>query len=111
MKSKSLILSIFVFLLSCAHSAFAIDLDSAKDRGLVGETPSGYLASPKDSPTPEVLILIKDINGKRKLKFNEVAKKQGISVESVAKIFAEKAAAKTKSGHFVQNSSGQWVKR
>ncbi len=110
MKVKALISS-FIFILFYAANSVAIDLNVAKEKGLVGEMATGYLGAPGGKPSPEVHALIKDINGKRKRKFAEVAKKQGVSVDDVANIFAEKAAAKTKAGHFVQKSNGQWVKR
>ena len=111
MKTTVISASLLVVLLSFSGVVFAIDLNTAKQQGLVGEMSTGYLGSPSGKPSPEVKALINDINSKRKSRFSDVAKKQGIKVEDVAKIFAEKAATKTKAGHYIQKSNGQWIKR
>ncbi|MFT7561696.1 MAG: hypothetical protein ACI93R_003625 [Flavobacteriales bacterium] len=111
MKLQFILTSIFVVALSFTQSAFAIDLQSAKNQGLVGEMNTGYLGSPSGSASTEVTSLIRDINTKRKEKFQELANTQGISVNQVSKIFSEKAANKTKPGHYIQSIDGTWSKR
>lgn len=113
MNKKKLFTGIVLSIFLSAFSAFAFSLDikSAKDEGLVGETGSGYLASPQSSPAMSTTKLIEEINDKRKAKFSEVGKKQGISADAVAKIFAKKAYEKTEAGHYVQSPEGSWVKK
>ena len=51
------------------QAAWAIDIHSAKDQGLVGEANTGYLAAVGGSPSAEVKALIADVNRKRKAEF------------------------------------------
>lgn len=100
---------LFLFLLSFNAVAFAITLDEAKAKGFVGEQLDGYLGlvvKNKDSET-----LIADVNAKRKQLYQKLADKNGVSVEVVAKLAAEKAAEKTQAGHYIQNMEGEWVKK
>ena len=104
-------LSFSTLLLSFAAHTFALDLQEAKEKGLVGETPLGYLASPNGSASGEVKALIDDINSKRKEKYDEVAAKVGKPVSIVEKLAGEKAIEKTESGHYIQSPEGAWQKK
>ena len=105
---KQIIILISLIFLGCG-SVWAIDIKTAKNQGLVGETQNGYVAAVK-APTNEVKALIKDVNGKRKAKFEQIAKKNNTTTEAVAKIQAETWIKKTKPGHFVK-IGGKWVKK
>lgn len=89
-------------------AAFAIGLDTAKEEGLVGEQQNGYLGAIVQSS--EVLLLIDDINAKRKAKYQELATKNGITLEQVEILAAKKSYEKTETGHYLQ-VNGQWVKK
>ncbi len=92
-------------------SAWALDLDDAKASGLVGETPTGYLAAVSDSPSAEVTALVNEVNSKRKKQYGEIASKRNIPLNAVEKLAAKKAYEKTESGHYVKNASGAWEKK
>lgn len=95
-------------LLFITSSALALDLNDAKAKGMVGETMQGYLAAVVSNP--EVNALIRDVNSKRKQRYQQLAKKNGISLQQVEKLAAERAYKKTASGHYVQKN-GSWVKK
>ncbi|MDP1628797.1 YdbL family protein [Parvibaculum sp.] len=98
--------------LFAAAPAFAIDLDSAKAQGLVGEQLTGYVGIVTASPTPELRTMVNDINLRRRASYQEIAAKTaGATLNAVEKLAAEKLIAKTPSGQYVQNASGQWVKK
>jgi len=104
----------FVFLLALllgTSSAFALSLDEAKGRGLVGETPTGYLAPVAGNPSPAVQALVRVINAKRRARYQEIAKKNGIAVADVEKLAGKKAIEKTPPGQYVRTPSGEWVKK
>lgn len=109
--SKNIKIFISLILFSLSSLCFALDLQQAKDKGLVGETPLGYLASPSGSPSAEVKALIDDINKKRKVKYQEVAAKVGKSLSIVEQLAGEKALEKTEAGHYIQMPSGEWMKK
>lgn len=88
--------------------AFAIDLGSAKTQGLVGETSSGYIAAVQASG--EVNALVNDINGQRKAYYQNIAKKNSISLQAVEVRAGQKAIGKTPSGQYINSGSG-WQKK
>jgi uncharacterized protein YdbL (DUF1318 family) len=96
-------------LLLIAQPAYSIDLQTAKDQGLVGETTSGYLAAVK-SPSAEVSALIDNINSKRKEKFKEIAERNNTSLESVEQLAGKKAIEKSAPGSYVK-VGGSWQQK
>ena len=88
--------------------AFALDLGEAKSGGLVGETNSGYLAAVK--PSAEVDKLVASINSKRKTHYQQIAKKNNISLQAVEVRAGQKAMGKTPAGEYI-NSGGGWKKK
>jgi uncharacterized protein YdbL (DUF1318 family) len=100
-----------VGLLFMLQNAWAIDIQDAKDKGLVGEARTGYLAAVTSPASAEVRALISDVNQKRKDQFTETANKTGVTVEQVAFRFYELAVQKTEAGHYYQDGSGSWKKK
>ena len=92
-----------------AFSAWAISLDDAKQQGLIGEMQNGYLGAVVDDT--EVKNLVASVNEKRKSIYLNLARKNKITMEQVTALAGEKAFSKTQSGHFIQNATGQWVKK
>ena len=64
----------------------ALDQQTAKAQGLVGETLTGYLAPVKS--TPEAQQLVKTINGKRKAMYQQIAQRNGNFAAIHTKILA-----------------------
>ena len=56
--------------------AFGVTLDQAKQQGLLGERPDGYLGLAKPSASPETVNLMKDINRKRRDVYKGIAEKK-----------------------------------
>lgn len=106
---KKCLLLLFLILCLAVQPALAIDLRTAKARGLVGETATGYLA-PIKPPSPEVAKLIQAINVKRKQRYQEIAKRNGTSLQAVELIAGQKAIEKTPPGQFVK-IKGKWRKK
>lgn len=92
-----------------AFSAWAISLDEAKQQGLIGEMQNGYLGVVVDNA--EARELVASINEKRKSIYLNLARKNKITLQQVTALAGQKALAKTKPGHFIQNAAGQWVKK
>lgn len=106
----------FIKKLTCAFivstmtfSAWALSLNEAKQQGLVGEMANGYLGIVVDSP--EAKSLAASVNQKRKSIYMNLARKNKITIEQVTALAGKKSLAKTKSGHLIKNSAGQWVKK
>ena len=89
-------------------AAWALDLAAAKQSGLVGETPSGYLAVVQANPA--AADLVQSINAKRKQEYADIAKRNNIDLKAVEQLAGKKAMDKTPAGQFVQ-INGAWVKK
>ena len=98
------------FLLFSASAVFAIELEEAKTRGVIGETPSGYLAA-VSGPTPEVQELINRINAERRARYDSIAQKNGTGRGAVESLAGRKAVEMTPAGQFVKGSNGEWKKK
>ena len=96
------------FILVLAPYASALDLGEAKDRGLVGETATGYVAVVK--PSAEVDALVADINKRRKAQYQKIADENKISREAVEARAGQVAIEKTPAGQMVDPGSG-WQKK
>jgi uncharacterized protein YdbL (DUF1318 family) len=108
---KHLIKKVSLLLAACtlAFSAWAISLEQAKEQGLVGEMPNGYLGVVVKSS--EVTSLVDMVNKKRKDIYLNLARKNKITMQQVTKLAGEKSLAKTQSGHLIQTAAGKWVKK
>ncbi|MEX0603118.1 MAG: YdbL family protein [Marinobacter sp.] len=84
------------------------ELDSVKQQGQVGETPTGYLdVVDSDGRAREI---VDAINEARRQEYTRIAQKHDIPVTQVETVAGEKAIEKTPSGQFVL-IEGQWVKK
>ena len=100
-----------IFLTLAAQIAWGGDIGTAKDRGLVGEANTGYLAAVETPASAETAALMSDVNAKRKAKFQQTANDTGATLEQVAYRFYELAVQKTKPGNYYQDASGSWQKK
>ena len=108
---KTVIKTISMLLvLACAAPVFALSLQEAKQQGLVGEQPNGYLGVVKNNSSA-VSALVKNINTKRKNAYQGIAQKNGTPLDAIEKLAGRKAINKTPKGQYVKNASGSWVKQ
>jgi len=87
----------------------AHNLSSTKSSGLVGETDSGYLAV-VDSNDSSLINFVKGINEKRKHQYQAIAKKNGVSLDTVQQQAGGKLLRKTPNGEYVR-ISGKWKRK
>lgn len=90
--------------------AAAISLEAARAQGVVGETLSGYLA-PVQSPSAEVQDLIQSVNAKRRQHYQGIASRNGIPIEEVGRLTAEKIINGLPNGAYYQGNGGAWRQR
>ena len=60
----------------------ASPLDDARGAGYIVETPDGYVKS-QGEVSPEIKVLVLDVNSRRRDAYKNIAKKNGISVKQV----------------------------
>lgn len=108
MKIRTLV-SVMAWTLLAAAPAFAMDLQSARANGSVGETPQGYIAAVK--PSAEVNALVAEVNAKRRQEYNRISAANGQSVAVVGTIAAEQIINNLAPGSLYQAADGIWKKR
>jgi uncharacterized protein YdbL (DUF1318 family) len=109
MQGKRLFAWTLAAALALAAPALAIDLDAARNQGLVGERADGYVAA-VSSPTPEVTKLVSDVNAKRRERYAEIAARNGTPIEAVAALAGKKLIEGAPSGWYVK-PNGDWLKK
>ena len=102
------LIALLVF--AVAPAAMAGSLDDAKAAGQVAEGPDGYVHV-LSRGAADVLAMAKDINGRRKAKYAEIAKKQGAPLEAVAARAGKKLIARTPAGQYTIDADGNPKKK
>jgi len=92
-------------------TGWALSLDEAKSKGLVGEQPNGYLGAVTGKSSPEVDALIRSVNQQRKQRNQDIAKKNNTTLAAVEILAGKTAIKKTSPGNYIQLPSGQWMKK
>lgn len=94
-------------LLWCSSVLAAVTLQQAKASGWVGEQTNGYLGVVVDSQETQTLVLA--VNEKRKKYYLVIAEHNHITLETVAKLAAQKAIQAADTGHIIQTPQGKWL--
>ncbi|PSU36139.1 YdbL family protein [Photobacterium lutimaris] len=102
---------LFVLSFFIAFSALALNLQQAKDQGLVGEANTGLIAPITARPSNDVRRLVAEVNKRRTNTFKKISVSHGLTVKEVGHIAHKKAIEKTESGNYYQDPSGKWVKK
>lgn len=103
---------ILILTLSVAFpTAWALSLDDAKAKGLVGERTNGYLGAVSGNASSDVQRLIASVNQQRKQRYQEIAKRNKTNLQAVEVLAGKTAIKKTKPGNYIQLPSGQWAKK
>jgi len=106
---KRILFILMALWLSC-QVALALDLQTAKSKGMVGETPSGYLAAVQPAASGEVKQLVQSINQQRKQEYQKIAQRNNTSLQAVEKLAGKQALEKTPRGQYIQ-LNGTWNKK
>ncbi len=94
-----------------ATPAWALSLNEAQSKGLVGETPSGYLASVSPTAGNDTLHLINEINTKRKAAYMGIATKAGVTLNIIEIRIGQRLYDDAAKGAFLQDQQGQWIQK
>ena len=88
----------------------ALDLDAARQQGLVGEQSDGYVGAVSASPSAEVEALVTEVNAKRRAAYAEIAKKNGTAPEAVGVLSAQKLIERAPAGQWIYDK-GRWMQK
>lgn len=98
----------FLLLYAVGSACYAADLDQAKQAGLVGETAEGYVALVESAAAPaDLRALVDDVNARRRGEYQRIAGQNGIRLEQVEALAAQKAIDRTRAGGWVR-IDGTW---
>ena len=91
--------------------AFAANLGTLKDQGLVGELSNGYVGIvATNKASADVKALVESVNDKRRQIYAEQAKKNNKTLAEIEAIAARRNLDRTQSGHYVK-VGGSWQKK
>ena len=111
MKRNNWIKNIFLGLLMAMLTvsiAVASALTQPKADGLIGEQANGYLGLVVQNVPADIKKLVDDVNASRKVGYQEIATKQGVSLSEVEKVGGNTALEKTLEGNYVRDANGVW---
>ena len=108
---QKIVMTAAALLLSASIAFAALSLDAAKSQGLVGEQPDGLLGVVAASASPEVTLLVRDINAERAKKYQDIAARNGTPVEQVQAVAGQKLINATPPGQFIKNAAGGWQQK
>ena len=98
-----------ILCLAAVAPAFAMSVEEAKTKGLVGEKANGYLGVlAPDSQEAESLT--NEVNKKRRQAYEDIAARNRTQLDAVEALAGEKAIQNTKPGHFVEGPGG-WTRK
>ena len=83
-------------------------LQPAKEQGLVGEQPNGYLAAVTGSADADAIVKL--INDARRAEYTRLARENNIGVAEIEAIAGQKAIERTQRGHFIL-IDGKWIQK
>jgi uncharacterized protein YdbL (DUF1318 family) len=92
-------------LLLFASQAYAMTLQEAKAAGLLGEKSDGYVGIV--GSTPEANQIAASVNAQRRAAYQDMANRNGTSLNAVEALAGETAINKTPGGQYV-NTGGGW---
>ena len=108
-KSLSWLAGLVILWWAALGPAFALSLDEAKSKGLVGEKANGYLGVVVPG-SQEAQSLTNEVNQKRRQAYQDIAARNRTQLETVEALAGEKAIQNTKPGHFVEGPGG-WTRK
>ncbi|PSJ44456.1 DUF1318 domain-containing protein [Zobellella endophytica] len=90
-------------------SAWALDLQQAKQQGLIGEQQNGLVGAVQSNG--RVNAIVSDINRKRLESYQDIARRTGTSLTVVQSRAGQLNIERTPSGQYVQLADGSWRRK
>jgi uncharacterized protein YdbL (DUF1318 family) len=94
-----------------AGDIWAASLDNAKAIGLIGERPDGYVGAVQPNPPPDIAALVEQVNNKRRSAYEDIAAKEGVPIDQVGALAAEKIRAQAPTGNYFLTQGGTWAQK
>jgi uncharacterized protein len=98
-----------ILCLTAVAPAFAMSVEEAKTKGLVGEKANGYLGVVNPG-SQEAQSVTNEVNKKRRQAYEDIATRNRTQLDAVEALAGEKAIQNTKPGHYVEGPGG-WTRK
>jgi len=98
-----------LLIIAMTTSASALDLDTARAKGLAGEVDNGLLAPPPGASN-EAAPVIAAINNQRRAEYAKIAAQNNLGLEVVGTMMFEKIYPRLPAGTWVQ-IQGSWKQK
>ncbi|WP_051432077.1 YdbL family protein [Rhodovibrio salinarum] len=104
---------LFLALVSFGAStpAEAASLDELRADGVIAERWDGYVEVRVGTPPAEAQQVVERINAERRQVYEKRAQQQGVTPESVGKVYAPKILEKAPVGTYFKKSDGSYVRK
>ena len=79
----NVLLALFISMIALSVAVAASALTQPKADGLIGEQANGYIGLVRQDVSGNVKKLVKDVNAKRKARYQSIAEKQGVPLSDV----------------------------
>ncbi|NTV06521.1 MAG: YdbL family protein [Chlorobiaceae bacterium] len=100
---------LIMLIMGLAASAFALDLETARTKGLAGEVDNGLLAAPPGAAADAKELMV-TINNSRRAEYAKVAAKNNLTLDVVGSMMFQKIYTRLPAGTWVQ-IEGKWTKK
>ena len=104
-------LALLISMMAVSVAVAASPLTQPKADGLIGEQANGYIGLVKQNVPADIKKLVNDVNAKRRVGYQNIAKKQGTSLAEVERVGGNTAIEKTLRGNYIRDASGTWRKK
>jgi uncharacterized protein YdbL (DUF1318 family) len=98
-----------MLMIGLATSAFALDLETARSKGLAGEVDNGLLSVPPGA-SADAQTMITTINNSRRAEYAKVAAQNNLALDVVGGMMFQKIYSRLPAGTWVQ-VQGKWTKK
>ena len=86
-------------------------IEQAQRDGLVGERIDGYLGVVDQKADPAIVRRVNEINAQRRTLYGQVARRENVPVETIARLTGEKQIANAPSGTYVMRGNASWTRK
>jgi uncharacterized protein YdbL (DUF1318 family) len=101
---------LFALALAGPPPAAALELESARAQGLVGEQTDGFVGLVRGQGSDEARKLVADVNARRRAHYEQIAREQGTPVAAVAALAGQKLIERMPAGTWI-GDNGRWYQK
>ena len=97
--------------LALPAAASGLNLGRLKDQGFVGEKADGYVGIVVAQSSAPIEAVVKSVNFRRRVAYEEIARRNSASVDAVALLAGAKLFARASKGDWVTDADGVWRRK